>query len=285
MSEATLTAEETQAAAPATQASESTESELDLNEASALLDEIEGKETQGDAGTEAVETRSTEPEANDELAEAVKAAKEAAAEEARASQREADAKEQQERVERAQWQSQVEGINRAFGERASRIRATLEGIRDGTYELTPELTNAFLTEFNAHHAQSSIVTHKAYWDGTVAFAKELLPADSASEIEKGAKDGKYKNFGELQRAIIDAKVKEARTGHYTEAQVREREATAAYKALQKFQKDPDRYLSRTRTAVSRQGAMADSRGDDAKLLDPNTPMAEIDRILARRNGQ
>lgn len=285
MSEAAI-AEETQAAAPATQASQVSEPANDeLAEGLALLDEIDGKaETQAETRTEP-EKRSTEPEADEDVEAVRQTAREAAAEEARAAQREEDAKALRDQQEREQHQRQLDGIASAFGERAGRIRATLDAIRDGSLELTPELTNAFLNEFNAHHSQSSIVTHKAYWDGTVAFAKEVLPAEAASEIEKGAREGKFRNFGELQRAILDANAKTAQNGRYTEAQVKEREALATLKALKKFQKDPERYTSRTNTAVSRQGVVADGRGDDEKLLDPRTPIAEIDKILARRNGQ
>ncbi len=253
MSESTtLVAEETQAAAPATQASNVTEPvNDDLSDGLALLDEIDGKTaTQDEARTEP-EKRSTEPEALDEELEAVKAAREAATEEATAKTRAAIAKETEDSNKRNEKLRQLDGIQQSFRQRQQVIRAWGAEVLSGQREITQQDIDGLAEMLNQHHAQAALVTSKDYWDDTLAFAKANLPEDVATEIAKGAREGKFQRYSDLMSAVLDAKGKASVKGHYTEAQVREREATAALKALKKFQADPDRYISRTRTAQSR----------------------------------
>lgn len=287
MSESTAVAEVTQATTDApTQTTQVTESrDPELEEALSLLENIEGKrETQDPASTEgAKDGTETEGELDEVEEAAITAAREAAAEEATVKAREDVTREMEERNQRVARQREVEGIKQSFDTRAQGLRAVLsEVIGDATYQVGDrqvsgsEIVNWALEQFNSHHGQSSIVTHSRYREGLLDYAKQELGDEGYAPIAKGEEEGKFPNYRALNKAVSDAIRADAKKGLFTEAQVKEREARTALKLQRAFRADPDRFLSRTNTATSREGSPRGVARDPDQMSS-----AEVNAMLAK----
>lgn len=255
----------TQAAPPPASVTESNPD--DLQEALALLEEIDGKATQdatSEAGTESTEA-GTEP---DELEnDAVEAARQAAAETAAREtedrlRQEADAEKNYRESER-----QLEGIETAYRQRTQRLRGHLEAVARGEQDLNVE---GIIAEFNQHHAQQSPVMGKAYWDAGTAFAKANLPEPAYQSLMDGITKGRVPDFPAFLGALKGEFDKQAVNGRFTEAQVKEKEALKALSIRRRFETDEafrNAWLSRVKPAESR-GANAFT--PSTQNLDPDS---------------
>ena len=250
--------DETQANAEATQVDDSPTTD-ELAEASTVL------------GHEPVTTEppstGTEPQVDDDVTAAVEAARVAAAEEAEARGREAERRSftEQQRIE--QSRNQLEGIRRAFAQRAQAIREY-----SAEQGLTPEATNRIVETFNAQHAQTVTVRDADWWDHTLAYATQKL-ADAAKPILADYEAGKIDNFHALLDRITDAKAQSATAGRYTEAQLKEREALAFIKGKRAAQ------APGARSTQPQSRSSATPPNNTARMNDPewarNAPIEEV----------
>ena len=259
----------TQASAPVTPAdvTESTPSADELAEARTAL----GLETQG-VSTESAST-GTEPQVDDDVKDLLDKAKAAAAEEAEARGREAERKSHEAEATAREQRNRVEGIEKAFRETAQAIRGFA---RDKGLE--PEDAERLVATFNAHHAQSSVVVSKEYWDGTIDYAVRKLDEASAKSILADYNAAKFESFPQLLDRIIEASQKAATTGHYTKLQLEEKEALAYIRGKRAAQAPGARGTQPT----SHIRGVADTRTEDELLLDPNTPITKVQEIMRSR---
>lgn len=239
----------------------------------------------------------TEPEAvEDEVEELKKSVAQRAAEEARAEQKAQDERERYEEAERAEYTRRLEGIDQSYRQRAPAIRNLLTNLlgTDISYQVGEnnvtgkQIVDWVLNEFNTHHATAGSVVTKQFFDYMSWYASQNLSAEAAKEFQAEYQGGKLTDQAKVLDAFITRKVKDAQTGHFTQSQVKEQVDTEKLKLIRRFQTDEtyrERVLSGRNGAQSRANGATATGSDDERLLNPNTPITEINQILARRNGQ
>lgn len=287
MAEATLL--ETEAPPAATEATQGTAPELsDEQEATALLEEVEGTATEAREGT-ARATESTAPVDPDEQAalEEIRASArregETAAEARIREENEANAAKYNEAVQLAR-------INEAYTNRAQDVRK-LQAEEDWTEEQAQKVWNllnqdrAVVAPAVTAQMYNAVLNRVAQRFGR-ASRDELAQKYAVSPTQRFDWDG----FMESYEKRVETKALE---GHVSESSVKSARADGmlAYKrALEKDLKDDPtgaKLLARFKSRLdSPQGRSqgTPSADDRSRLMDPTTPITEIERIRARQRA-
>ena len=102
----------------------------------------------------------------------------------------------------------------------------------------------------------------------------------------GLEEYEWKDAKTFLDDLVEARRGDLTKGTLSETQHKRQVADALLAQKRRFQKNPELLTSQTKGAGAHTGATKGSgRSDDDKLLDPNTPIDEVNAILARRNGQ
>jgi hypothetical protein len=156
------------------------------------------------------------------------------------------------------------------------------------YGLTPEEAQTFWQEYSPNERtlfQANAAHNRALFHESV---NRALPPESAEAFYGNS----YRNTAEAVAAIhtlgehrkdAEWQSKVSKGEYVTKATVKKM-ADAAVTAYRRSLEESG-LISGAASNDGPRGARADSRNDDARLLDPSTPIDEINRILARRNGQ
>lgn len=284
---------ETRVPETVTQDAPGTESPPDAGQdAESILAEIEGRETQAEGETEAGngDTESEKPAPTgldgllekEEIEALTKSAAEEAAEKARQEERETRESEEAQR-NRA---SQLEGVNRAYQQRAPNIRAVLQNVLgDATYTVGDrdysgaEIVNWVLNEFTSQHGQYANVINSDWWRASFGHAGKALPEDAQKALAQNWQQGKYNgNFGAFLDDYAEAKVGQAKSGLHTDAQLKKAVVDGKLEVIARIQKEPaylERILQRAQGTPSRNGGTpAASNANPTSVLEDSTASRE-----------
>lgn len=263
---------------PATQTEQPvTQADTDADVAAFVAERFpEGTET----GSEEQKPEETEsPSVDTEEQDAIAAKAEALAEEKLKARQAEEAAEKAKSDAESQKQEREARLKADFANRARAMRAELA--KDGVED---ERINAHVAQLEAHHALSRAIASEEikgdFWNSFREVTSSLLPESERKDYKDGFKIPT--NESEVSAAFDSLKAAFTRDLK-TPAQVKA-ETTAAVLAYKKKLIDagvdiPGSYAP---TALGGGSTSASAGSEDARLLDPNTPINEVQAILARR---
>jgi len=281
IAEATQTTEATTQADPATPESV-IETELSAESQIDATQEVAGTEPAPDG---------TEPETDEEV-EALKAAAAEAAREEERQRIEAERRQEEaERESREQAARRLDGMKQAFRETMPRLRSAIRQLANGELELTPQTEQGIVNAVEQFYAQASLIAQTDVWEHlSQKYAAKVVSEDFAKDLSQRVRDGKFQNLEGVYDAIVQEAVRKGKEGFFTEAKVKEREASAvvAHRAkLAKMLKEQG-----TEAVVSYLGG----RGNPPESRNATTPAPRgltleeasslpVEELIARRSGR